>query len=72
MREGEIQFHSKIESVQNILSTISDRLPLLWPNNQQQHCISTDYFFLPDNNLLDLTLNATNIKINSYFPVASH
>ena len=29
-------------------------------------------FFLPDNNHLDLTLNETNIKTNSYFSVASH
>ena len=29
-------------------------------------------FFLPSNNHLDLTLNETNIKINSYFSVASH
>ena len=29
-------------------------------------------FFLPGNNHLDLTLNETNIKINSYISVASH
>ena len=28
-------------------------------------------FFLPSNNHLDLTLNETNIKTNSYFSVAS-
>ena len=67
MRQGEIQFHSKIESAQNMLSKVSDRLLVLWPNNHQQHCISTDYFFfLPDNNHLDLMLNKTNIKINSF------
>ena len=39
MREREIQFHSKIEAVQNILSKIVDRL-----------CISI-YYFLSDYHL---------------------
>ena len=65
--EGEIQLHSKIESVQNILCKISDRLLVLWPNNHKQHCISTDIFFLPDNNYLDLTLNKTNIVLQLIF-----
>ena len=37
-----------------------------------QTITSNIVFFLPSNNHLDLTLNETNIKINSYFSVASH
>ena len=36
------------------------------------HTITSNIVFLPSNNHLDLTLNETNIKINSYFSVASH
>ena len=68
MREGEIQFHSKIESVQNILSKIADRLPVLWPVITSNIVFQQITFFLP---FKFSRLNETNIKTNSYFPVAS-